>query len=329
MALVIDNLVSEGLVDLKSFRSQVGAVTVSASTQTLTSASEFIQSYTGSVTGQVVKMPDATTLTLGYQYLLLNDSSTNLSIQNSAAGALLTLNAAQRVLMVCTGTGSAAGVWSYSVSSSSPVGGTQFYTTYPGTGLAVNYLGGNYRINGTLTTIAGGSITLPATTTGTMYVDVDGVVKATASIPAGATPLYAFVTSGAAVTTLTDVREEIENNQVWGVVGDMTTVTAGQAKSAGTLEKYSRADHVHGNGNTLIKSNTVASGSFAGNPKKYTVVFSTAMASTAYTIGIQGTDNRSFTWESKATTGFVINTNANTALAGNVDWQIMAVGEST
>lgn len=329
MALVVDNVVSEGLLDFKNKRSQVAATTVSASTQTLLVGSEHIQSYTGSTASQIVKLPDATTLTVGYHYWLLNDSTVNVTIQNFAAAQIFLLEAGQRLLAVCTGTGSAAGTWSLGVMSSTIQGAEQFKFTYPGTGLSVNYTGGNYRINGTLTIVAGGSIALPASTTGTTYVDTDGVVKATASIPAGATPLYNFVTTGVGVTSITDVREDIENNLVWGVIGDMPTVTAGQAKSAGTLEKYARADHTHNNGALLAKAGTVAAGSFTGTPKKFSITFGTTFGSTNYAIHIQGTDNRSFTWESKLATGFTINTNASTALTGNVDWLITGTGEAT
>ena len=77
-----------------------------------------------------------------------------------------------------------------------------------------------------------------------------------------------------------------------------------------------------------IKSGTVAAGSFTGNPKTFAVTFSAAFASTAYAIMILGTDNRNWSWQSKATTGFTINSNANTALTGNVDWIAIATGES-
>lgn len=328
MPLIVDNLVSEGLLDFKNKRSQVAATTVSASTQILVVGSEHIQSYSGSTAAQVVKLPDATTLTVGYQYWLLNDSTVNIIIQNFSATQLFLLEAGQRLLVVCLGTGSAAGTWSLGVMTSTTPGGEQFKFTYPGTGLSVNYTGGNYRQNGVLTIVAGGSIALPASTTGTAYVDTDGVVKATASIPSGASPLYNFVTTATVVTSLADVREDIEANLVWAVVGDMPTVVAGQAKSAGTLEKYARGDHTHNNGALLAKAGTVAAGSFAGSPKKVTITFATSFGSTAYSIQIQGTDNRSFTWESKLATGFVINANSNTALTGNVDWLIIGTGEA-
>lgn len=326
MPLTIDNIVSEGLINAQYSQWGTTATTVSASTLTMTASSARIQSFTGSVAGQIVKMPDATTIAVGYEYRLLNDSSVNVTVQNNAAGALFLLGPAQSATLTCIGIGTAAGSWSYSISQSS-VSGTQFQCTYPGTGLGVNYTGGNYRINGTLTAVAGGTVTCPGSTTGTIYVDVDGVVKATASIPAGATPLYNF-TSTTVITVLTDVREEIENNLIWGVVGDMPTITAGQAKSAGTLEKYARADHVHGNSNILVKSGTVAAGSFAGSPKTYAVVFGTAFSAATYSIQINGVDNRSWSYQSKATTGFTINANANAALTGEVSWTAIAAGES-
>lgn len=82
-------------------------------------------------------------------------------------------------------------------------------------------------------------------------------------------------------------------------------------------------------GTLKIKSGSVPSGSFAGTPKKYTVVFSTAWGSSSYDVHITGTDVRGWSWESKTSAGFVINTNANQALTGNVDWTAVAPGETT
>ena len=76
------------------------------------------------------------------------------------------------------------------------------------------------------------------------------------------------------------------------------------------------------------KAGTIAGSSFAGSPKKYTVTFSTAYPNTNYAINIIGEVNRTFTYESKSTTGFVINTNANTTFTENVDWMTIGIGES-
>jgi hypothetical protein len=77
----------------------------------------------------------------------------------------------------------------------------------------------------------------------------------------------------------------------------------------------------------ITKAGIVAAGSFAGNPKKATVTFSSAMANTNYTIGITGQDSRAWSYESKTINGFVINANSNTALTGEVSWQVISNGE--
>lgn len=331
MSLFIDNATIEGLAQHKSWNININSITVAAVTTTLTSTSEAMTVFTGATSGQVIKMPDCTTFGQpGQRYWFHNDSTQNVTVQDNAGGALFLLGPNQRNLLVCTSTGSAAGAWTYLISDKNASNADQFTVTYPGTGLAVNYTGGVARFNTTTTIVASGTITLTASVSnGWIYVDIDGVIKQSASLPVNVMPLYQFTTSAGAVTVLTDERETVDQNLAWGVLGDIVTETAGQAKAAGTLEKYARADHVHGNGDILVKSGTVASGSFAGNPKTYAVVFGTAFASTSYSIKISGADARVFSYSSKATTGFTISANANQALTGNVDWEAMMVGEST
>lgn len=76
------------------------------------------------------------------------------------------------------------------------------------------------------------------------------------------------------------------------------------------------------------KANSVAGTSFAGNPKKYTVVFTTPYPNTNYSVSISANVNRTFTWESKTVNGFTINTNSNTSFTENVDWVTTQHGES-
>jgi hypothetical protein len=76
------------------------------------------------------------------------------------------------------------------------------------------------------------------------------------------------------------------------------------------------------------KAGVVLGSSFAGNPKKYTVTFTDAYPNTNYAINITGAVNRTFTYESKSTTGFVINTNANTTFTESVDWMTIGIGQS-
>jgi hypothetical protein len=78
----------------------------------------------------------------------------------------------------------------------------------------------------------------------------------------------------------------------------------------------------------LPKCGSVAAVSFTGSPRKATVTFATARANANYGIQICGTDVRSWSWESKTASGFVINSNANAALTGPVDWEISSYGET-
>lgn len=75
------------------------------------------------------------------------------------------------------------------------------------------------------------------------------------------------------------------------------------------------------------KAGRVASGTFAGSPKKATVTFTTAFPSANYAVTITGADARVFTIESKVAGSFVINANANTALTGDVNWVAFLDGE--
>jgi len=76
------------------------------------------------------------------------------------------------------------------------------------------------------------------------------------------------------------------------------------------------------------KAGIVAAGSFAGNPKKATVTFAAAYPAATYAIAITGADGRNWVFESVTAAGFVINSQANAALTGNVSWQTQFQGET-
>ena len=69
-----------------------------------------------------------------------------------------------------------------------------------------------------------------------------------------------------------------------------------------------------------IKAGTVRGPQFTGNPKTYIVTFTTPYSSIFYSINITGEASRSYTFESKTSAGFVINTNANSSFTDFVDW---------
>jgi hypothetical protein len=91
-------------------------------------------------------------------------------------------------------------------------------------------------------------------------------------------------------------------------------------------QKYS----IVGNFNEIAhstKSGIVAAGSFSGNPKKYTVVFGTNFSDTNYSILIDGIDARSWTYEVKTVSGFIIDANANQTLTSEVSWHATRISD--
>lgn len=198
-------------------------------------------------------------------------------------------------------------------------------------------------------TVSGSPVTTSGTLTGTLATQLANLVWAGPTSGGAATPTFrslvvadipvlAYVTSvalsapaeftvsGSPVTssgTLTLTKATQTANTVWA------GPTSGGA-AAPTFRALVAADlpAIVGTG-LKTKSGTVAAGSFSGSPKTATVTFGTAFASTAYSIQLTGADNRNFSWQTKATTGFTINANSATALTGNVDWIAIATGEST
>jgi hypothetical protein len=80
-------------------------------------------------------------------------------------------------------------------------------------------------------------------------------------------------------------------------------------------------------GTTTKKSGVVTGVSFAGNPKTFAVIFAAPYADADYIISLSGVDSRLYTFETKSAAGFTINTNANTAVTGDVNWFTTPAGE--
>jgi hypothetical protein len=205
MSHIADSLVSEGLTDTKSFRTQALVAATAAVTTTLSVSSEHTTIFTGTVVGQILKLGDATTYQVGHLYVVHNSSSASVAVQNNPGTGLFSLQANQRGTLILQNNSTAAGIWVY-------------------------------------------------------------VIQAISNAAAGS---------------------------------------------------------------LLYKSGTIAAGSFTGTPRTSAVTFTTAFPSTNYTITVTGSDARQWSFSSKATSGFTINSNANGALSANVDWQAIAIGEST
>ena len=80
-------------------------------TTTLTVASTYYQRFTGSTT-QTVVLPSATTVALGQGFIIDNDSSGNLTLQDGSAGALGSIVPGMAAFVFCENNSTTAGSWS-------------------------------------------------------------------------------------------------------------------------------------------------------------------------------------------------------------------------
>lgn len=330
MSFYVDSAVVEGLLGHSSLNTVITPVTVASGTLNLANTSTMVQYLTGSTTGQIIKLPDATTYSsTGGRFELWNASSTIVTVKDNGSNVLFNVNANQRALVVCVGIGAAAGTWLWNITEKFASGSAQFTCTYPGTGLAVNYIGGNVDFNGTHTQVASGTVTCPdSTTSGWIYVDTDGTVKATASATVGCVPLYLFTTVGGAITVLSDERQNVMEDLEWGLGTDITNITSGDSRDPGSLKKYARADHQHGTSFLKDKAGTITAVTFTGTPRTASVVFGAAFPTAAYSLSFSGGDGRSWAITSQLTTGFTVSAQANQALAYPVLWTAVYNGES-
>jgi len=125
-----------------------------------------------------------------------------------------------------------------------PIATTDFLVTHPGPGLEINYTTGDFWVGGTLTNVAAGTLILPPTNSGYVYVDATSLtVQFTiGSLPAFAMPLASFVTNAVNVLSLNNVKELANHVRI---VGTPVTLTPDAANNTGTALSDSASDHVH------------------------------------------------------------------------------------
>lgn len=166
MANYSDSNIIEGLLDTKSFRSQVIVQATSASTMSLSASSELLMIFTGSTSGQSVNLTDATTISIGHRYEVHNNSTADISIKDNVGAVLTILTAGQRILAILQIAGTAAGTWSI-IESEKIAGQTSGSTT----SLFNEFLLDVFHTHSMIDTLVlnGGTSTMDTTTTDNTY----------------------------------------------------------------------------------------------------------------------------------------------------------------
>jgi len=131
MPQIIDAVTVEGLLTHTSKVCVPATQATAASTLSLTVASNMSQYFTGTTAGQIVRLPNATTLAIGQRYEIYNQSTQSIDIQDGASGALLTLPNTTITYLTLQLNGNSAGSWIFwSISASVVAGGvTNFNLT--------------------------------------------------------------------------------------------------------------------------------------------------------------------------------------------------------
>lgn len=137
----INNLVVENLCDIKSSRAQTAIVATTASTYTLSVGHEMNLIFTGSTSGQILNLGDATQYQVGHCFRVDNNATAIVTAQNGAAALLALLRTNTRMTLVLQSNSTAAGVWSYHITSASELAGVyQFFGSYGANALTGRYL---------------------------------------------------------------------------------------------------------------------------------------------------------------------------------------------
>lgn len=120
---------NRGLYIIDQLAAYPASQVVAASTLQLDSGSQNTWFFTGTTAGQIVRMPDATTVIDGQSYDFWNFSSQTIEIQDSTGTLLATLRANGRTIVIARDVTTAAGVWAltYTLDSGNVFGNVLYY----------------------------------------------------------------------------------------------------------------------------------------------------------------------------------------------------------
>ncbi len=174
------------------------ATVTAGGTTTLTVSSTEIQSFTG-VANQTLVLPNATTLTKGHSFRILNPSTGNITIQTNGGATLWTMATGTEMYLICTDNSTAAGTWeNHYIATSVSTGKRVVFSN------SISFIGADAQLinfgtnNITFTTSGATSLTLP--TSGTVTA-LGNTTTGSGAIVLATSPTLVTPTIGVATAT--------------------------------------------------------------------------------------------------------------------------------
>lgn len=131
----------------KGFATDVHVIASASQTTQLLSTDPHTHIVTGSTSGQIVKLPDATTLRVGHQHWIINSTSVQVTAKHYDNSNAITLFPSGSVLYILQNNSTQAGIWNRAIVSSSPFQGTSQvicgYGASAGAGRFLDFISGN------------------------------------------------------------------------------------------------------------------------------------------------------------------------------------------
>jgi hypothetical protein len=111
MTEYVGNINVESLLTQNQLQLNFASNTLANSTLSLTSSSNGTQYFSGSTAGQILKLPNATTLPNGFQFTILNNGTQSIALQDNGGNALATISQATILTAILISNATSNGVW--------------------------------------------------------------------------------------------------------------------------------------------------------------------------------------------------------------------------
>lgn len=118
MSHTIDTFEVENILTFKSLVTGRQSIATANQTTQMVASDPYIFETTGSTVGQIVRLPNATTLDVGRHFFFFNEASVPITVQNYGGTGSLIIQAESNAVRVLRDNSTQAGVWSIALSAS-------------------------------------------------------------------------------------------------------------------------------------------------------------------------------------------------------------------